>query len=66
MFDKPKSKINKIIIENKNNFNVDSLGNCIFNNENYFLTFGILENDNKNIYLAKSTDKNKWNNSKNN
>ena len=64
MYDIPETKVNKIIKEKNNNFNINSLGNCVFNNENYLLTFSILENDNKNIYLAKSTDKNNWNYSK--
>ena len=64
MYDPPENKTSKIIIENSDNFTISSLGNCIFDNENYFLTFSVLENSNNNIYLADSNDTENWNYSK--
>ena len=61
MYDPPENKNSKIIIENSDNFTINSLGNCIFDNEKYFLTFSVLENSNNNIYLADSNDTENWN-----
>tara|TARA_B100000902_G_scaffold399844_1_gene472954 strand:- start:3022 stop:7329 length:4308 start_codon:yes stop_codon:yes gene_type:complete len=59
MYDSSDNKIIKNIIENTNNFTINSLGNCIYDNNKHNLVFSVLE-DNSNIYLAESTDKNNW------
>ena len=63
MYDPPESN-SKIIIQNSDNFTISSIGNCIFDNEKYLLTFSVSENSNNNIYLADSNDKENWNYSK--